>query len=72
MMNKPKTTRRTPEEMIAAREAEIEAIQQRVEAAKNKKIARLTEQADLVQRRIEVLQEKQADLLSQIEELTGD
>lgn len=28
-MNKPKTTRRTPEEMIAAREAEIEAIQQR-------------------------------------------
>ena len=71
-MNKPKTTRRTPEEMIAAREAEIEAIQKREAAKKEKEVTRLTEQVGLIQLRIEVLQEKQANLRSQIEELTGD
>ena len=71
-MNKPKTTRRTPEEMIAARKAEIEEIQKREAAKKEKEVTRLTEQVGLIQLRIEVLQEKQANLRSQIEELTGD
>ena len=71
-MNKPKTIRRTPEEMIAARKAEIEEIQKREAAKKEKEVTRLTEQVGLIQLRIEVLQEKQANLRSQIEELTGD
>ena len=70
-MNKPKTTRRTPEEMIAAREAEIEVIQQRMESAKNKKIAQLDDQISQIQIRIKALQEKREDLLQQIQDLAS-
>lgn len=71
-MNKPKTTRRTPEEMIATREAEIKAIRQRMKSAESKKIAQLNDQINQLQFRIEAFQGKREDLLQQIQDLASE